>query len=1029
MKRVSALIVSALLLQFLVVVIPSAVGATSLRITSARVEGLTASISWTSQKLGSKEFFEIQIDKLSVEGTADVKFKSIKTKEISISTKLDPFTSYAIRVRKTLSPKKWTAFRYISVTSNPISNLQATNTTYTSTNLNWDPVLGATGYEVNVNGSTKTVVPSRLVLEGLDASTSYDVTVRAIGNGKRGVESEILKIETASLGPKNLVASNITKISTDLNWLSISGADGYNVYQNGNLIGTTKLSRFTVSALTPGSKSEFSVAAIFGKSMSFQSNKIEVSSLSYTPAIPTLSVITSQGVTVSWSNDPIATMYTVNVYDSLGTNLIKSNKVSAGLSSTTFTGLSSLTNYTIGVTSNYPGVSSNESSLATFMTLKPTVSAVLATNITATTATISWSPLTFATSYETNRNGLGIATAISSSATSYTFSNLTPGETYRLGVRGVFLDSSKVTSYTEFAEVLVTTTTDASFKPVISTLPVVTLPYANTPVIGASITVSNGTWTSTPVITSYSYQWQRSLDDGSTWSDLSGATNPSYIVNVSDNSFLLRAKVTASNPNGIGVAYSLETSEVSALYNKQVPIIRGSAVVGEMMELSEGVWSSPYPITLTYRWFSSRTGSESPLSFSPTYVVGESEVGYEIYAQVTASTTHGYLAVNSPPRGLVTIVGNTVRPTITGTLRVGGTLSVSDGTWLNSSGSAITYQWQSSSDKLLWDSILGATDSTYTLNLAETGLYIRAQVFNTKSGFTVIANSLATAVVPGSNLVNTVAPEVKGDWSVGIRLIATSGTWSLKGTIAYQWQSSVDDSAWSDIVGAVSSSYTLTETENSKFVRVQVTNSTTSGTGLAYSASRSKVGSPFNTKLPAITGVLRVGSTLTATSGSWANTPVTYLYQWQKSADGIFWINLLDETLETYIPTFDVANLQVRVRVTAENAIGSSFIPSSVVQKFLPPQATAIPTVSGQTIVGQILSTSNGDWPGTVSGFVYQWQRSSNAGLTWTNISGARASSYTILAADAGYVIRAQVSLTTNAGSSAAYSLATASVS
>ena len=38
MKRVSALIVSALLLQFLVVVIPSAVGATSLRITSARVE-------------------------------------------------------------------------------------------------------------------------------------------------------------------------------------------------------------------------------------------------------------------------------------------------------------------------------------------------------------------------------------------------------------------------------------------------------------------------------------------------------------------------------------------------------------------------------------------------------------------------------------------------------------------------------------------------------------------------------------------------------------------------------------------------------------------------------------------------------------------------------------------------------------------------------------------------------------------------------------------------------------------------------
>jgi hypothetical protein len=142
---------------------------------------------------------------------------------------------------------------------------------------------------------------------------------------------------------------------------------------------------------------------------------------------------------------------------------------------------------------------------------------------------------------------------------------------------------------------------------------------------------------------------------------------------------------------------------------------------------------------------------------------------------------------------------------------------------------------------------------------------------------------------------------------------------------------------------------------------------------------------------------------------------------------------LSGETANTYVPTFDVANLQIRVSVSGINSVDTATVSSAVISGFVPPQATAVPvvTVSGGTgefKVGQTLSTTSGTWPNTSSGYLYQWQRSSDEGVTWTSISGATASTYVLVAADAGYVMRSQVSLTANAGSSSAYSLATVAI-
>ncbi len=1031
MRKLVRLVIAALFLQFFVGGV-SAEAATKIAITELSRSGQTATISWSAPKLPVKKSYVVTLVNITKKGTP----KTIATSATRIGISLDAFSQYSIQISsKQLSKSQWSAKRYFWIYSNAPTNLKTTSVGYTGMTLSWDAIPGVTSYEVTYDEIVKVTPTNSIALTGLNAATTSDFVVRGISGTMRGIPSSEFSATTLEAGPEKLTASAISKTGFTLSWQAVTGADGYNIYKNEKLLDTTKLLNFSVVNLTPGSTGVYTVAAIFGKSETADSNKVSVSTLVETPAKPTISSITSQSAVVNWVLDSNAASYEVNLYDSSGTTLVKNTKVAGSLSSTVISGLTNSTVYTVGVKINYLESTSKESDLASFTTLKPTMSGLAASSITTTSVTLSWSPLAVASTYEVYRDNVAIATGIASTVASYAFTSLSAGQTYKFGVRATFVDGAKGTGYTEIAEISATVAIDPAFKPEITTAPVVTLPYANVPIIGATLTVNTGTWKSVPGITSYSYQWQRSLDSGTTWSDLLGATSSSYTVNVADNTYILRAKVNATNVNGTGNSVTVATGVVASVYNIQVPIVRGNAVLGQVLEVSDGTWSSPYGITLSYKWITSRTGTFISGQTSPSYTVASSEVGYYISAQVTASTSHGVLAIISSTRGLVTPVGNTAIPAITGTLRVGGTLSVSTGTWLNlESDSTATYQWQSSSDAVLWNNISGATSSTYVLQLGQAGLYIRAQVFQTKSGYTaVLANSAATAVVPALNLTNTVAPAVTGAWTVGTSLSASTGTWSTSGTYTYQWQSSSDNSTWSDIASATSSSYTLTSSEASKYVRVQVINTSSAGAGVAYSVPRSKVGAPYNTALPAITGTIKVGSTQTVSTGTWSNTPTAYSYQWQKSADGISWVNLSGETASTYVPTFDVANLQIRVSVGAGNAVETATVTTAIVSGFLPPQATAIPvvTVSGGTgefKVGQTLSSTSGTWPGTSSGYVYQWQRSSDSGVTWTNISGATASTYVLVAGDAGYQIRSQVSLTTNAGSSSAYSLPTVGI-
>ena len=190
---------------------------------------------------------------------------------------------------------------------------------------------------------------------------------------------------------------------------------------------------------------------------------------------------------------------------------------------------------------------------------------------------------------------------------------------------------------------------------------------------------------------------------------------------------------------------------------------------------------------------------------------------------------------------------------------------------------------------------------------------------------------------------------------------------------------------------------------------------------------------PANTVLPAITGTQQVFSTLTVSNGTWSNSPQSFARQWQTSADGSTgWTNISGATGSTYALVAGDHGKFIRCVVTATNLAGSTAANTTATAQITTPVPvnSAVPTVSGSAIVGQVLTTTNGTWTNTPTGFTYKWQTSANGTTGWTDISGATATTYTVVSGDANQFLRSVVTASNAGGAgTAANSAATSQVS
>jgi hypothetical protein len=204
------------------------------------------------------------------------------------------------------------------------------------------------------------------------------------------------------------------------------------------------------------------------------------------------------------------------------------------------------------------------------------------------------------------------------------------------------------------------------------------------------------------------------------------------------------------------------------------------------------------------------------------------------------------------------------------------------------------------------------------------------------------------------------------------------------------------------------------------------------GIALALSAATAFAATPpANTVAPSLSGTAQDGKALTAAKGTWTGTaPITYTYQWQESSDGgATWSNIAGATGTTYTPPAGSAGEQVRVVVTATNGGGTGQAASAASALILanPPVNTVAPSLSGTPQDGKALTAAKGTWTGMATiTYAYQWQQSSDGGATWSNISGATATTYTPPAGSAGTQVRVVVTATNGDGTEQAPSPASA---
>lgn len=179
----------------------------------------------------------------------------------------------------------------------------------------------------------------------------------------------------------------------------------------------------------------------------------------------------------------------------------------------------------------------------------------------------------------------------------------------------------------------------------------------------------------------------------------------------------------------------------------------------------------------------------------------------------------------------------------------------------------------------------------------------------------------------GGTPSNTTAPAVLDTPAVGEAAGADVGVWSgLPTGYSYQWQlCDGQGQNCAAIQNANVEAYTPTTAQLGGTLEVSVSATNGSGTSTIVTSAASSpiVSAPASTGTPAITGTAAQGQTLTATPGTWTQSPTSYAYHWLRCAAGVC-SALSGATATSYAVSAADVGAALEVRVTAANTIGQT---------------------------------------------------------------------------------------------------------
>jgi hypothetical protein len=348
-------------------------------------------------------------------------------------------------------------------------------------------------------------------------------------------------------------------------------------------------------------------------------------------------------------------------------------------------------------------------------------------------------------------------------------------------------------------------------------------------------------------------------------------------------------------------------SVIHEFANAPAPWIEGTAAVGQQLTANlETLWTqSP---NLVYQWHANGVAISG--ANDTTYTITPSDAGKKITVSLTASRPdYRTTTTVSDPTDAVASIPFTAAatPTISGTVRVGATLTANPGTW--DPTATFSYSWKA--DGVV---IKGATKASYTLTAAEAGKKITVTVTGSATGYVAQSKTSAATAAVAKVFAKTPAPKVTGTAKVGSTLKAKLSAWSPSAKISYQWLAN-----GAVIKGATKSSLKLGAAQVGAKITLAVTGSKAGYASVTKTSTATKsVAAAKFAKAPApkITGTAKVGSVLKLKLGTWSpKAGVTFSYQWFAGGAAV-----LGATKSSYTLTAAERGKKITVKVTAVKA-------------------------------------------------------------------------------------------------------------
>ena len=496
----------------------------------------------------------------------------------------------------------------------------------------------------------------------------------------------------------------------------------------------------------------------------------------------------------------------------------------------------------------------------------------------------------------------------------------------------------------------------------------------------------------------------------------------------------------------------LDIAEMSGLTNSNPPTVAFSGGTSNTVPTSSatvtatsGTWSSAIPPTVTRQWLQCNSAIISAADTVPnhcveifgatsgTLLLDISRIGKHISVMETATSGSRSATKVSVTVGPVTqAVQNTLAPVVSGTLQVGQTASVNNGSWLGSPN-RFEYEWyvcsglaNAASDTIPAGcaQINGQASSSMIISASQVGKRILASVAAGTDGSTWVTKFSASSDSVTSSLSASTPPQLsftqagadakpRANGPANSVFTTTNGVWvgGTASSFSYEWfrcdsehtASSVLGESCTQIANQTNQTYTAGADDVGKFIASSVTASG-GETAVHHSATSPQVGHPpRNTVSPSVSGDSRVGQTLSAQAGTWIGSPtVSHTYKWYScsvaASAGVnppAGCNLIPgATSSTYVipPTLNGSRIVLQVGGTnASNGVSNPVFASSastsivtqvptnssapavsVVTGF-PTGANSAPTVRA-TSTSTKYSLTTGTWTGNATiAYAYKW--------------------------------------------------------